>query len=254
MTNAIIIEDESLAAKRLETLIHKYKKEINIIAKLPSIKTAVKWFSQNPQPDLIFMDIHLEDGLSFSIFEQSILTAPVIFTTAFDEYMIKAFKVNSIDYLLKPINLDDLTQSLDKYFQLKSQFSTGGIDFKSIIETIAAKQEQYRTRFLVSKGVNYVSIDVEDISYFYAEDKFAFLVSKDGTQYLIDFTLDKLSNILNPKLFYRINRQFIISTACIENITKYTASKLKLTLMPKTNKDIFVSQDKNTDFKKWLDY
>jgi DNA-binding LytR/AlgR family response regulator len=253
MINAIIIEDETLAAKRLEALILKCKKDIDIIAKLPSIKTAVKWFSQNPQPDLIFMDIHLEDGLSFSIFEQTEVNVPVIFTTAFDEYTIKAFKVNSIDYLLKPINYEDLNQSLDKYFQLKSQYYTSGIDLKSLIESIVSKEDQYRTRFLVSKGRNYVTIDITEVSYFFAEDKFAFLVTRDGSQFIVDLTLDKLSGVLNPKLFYRINRQFIVSASCIENMTKYSANSLKLTLRPLPVKDVFVSKDKYTDFKNWLD-
>jgi DNA-binding LytR/AlgR family response regulator len=254
MIKAIIIEDESLAAKRLETQLIKCEKDISILAKLPSIKSSVKWFAHNPQPDLIFMDIHLEDGLSFSIFEQTTVTAPVIFTTAFDEYTIKAFKVNSIDYLLKPIHLEDLSQSLDKYVRLKSQFSTGAIDIKSIIETLVPKEDQYRTRFLVSKGINYVTVDIADVSYFYAEDKLAFLVSKNGSQYVVDLTLDKLTTLLNPKLFYRINRQFIIAASSIEKMTKYSANKLKLTLKPQTNKDVFVSQDKYTDFKKWLDH
>lgn len=253
MIKAIIIEDESLAAKRLEALIKKCDKDIEIITQLSSVKSAVKWLSHNPQPDLIFMDIHLEDGLSFSIFEQTNITAPVIFTTAFDEYTIKAFKVNSIDYLLKPINSDDLSQSLEKYKKLKAQFSTGGIDIKSIIENFIPKEGPYKNRFLVSEGSNFLTLEINDVAYFFAEDKFAFLVSKAGKHYVIDLTLDKLTGVLNPKLFYRINRQFIISTSCIENMTKYSANKLKLTLKPETDKEVFVSQDKYTDFKKWLD-
>jgi DNA-binding LytR/AlgR family response regulator len=253
MIKAIIVEDESLAAKRLEALIKKCDKDIEIIAQLPSVKSAVKWFSKNQQPDLIFMDIHLEDGLSFSIFEQTNISAPVIFTTAFDEYTIKAFKVNSIDYLLKPINIDDLSSSLEKYNKLKSQFSTGGIDIKSILENFIPKEDQYKNRFLVSEGSNYLTVEIQDVAYFFAEDKFAFLVSKNGKRYIIDLTLDKLTGVLNPKFFYRINRQYIISTPCIENMIKYSANKIKLTLNPKTDKEVFVSQDKYTDFKKWLD-
>lgn len=253
MIKAIIIEDESLAAKRLEALIKKCDKEIEIITQLSSVKAAVKWFSQNPQPDLVFMDIHLEDGLSFSIFEQTNITASVIFTTAFDEYTIKAFKVNSIDYLLKPINSDDLAQSLDKYKRLKTQFSNNGIDIKSIIEKFLPKGDEYKSRFLVSEGSNYLTIEINDVAYFFAEDKFAFLVSKNGKHYVIDLTLDKLSGVLDPRQFYRINRQFIISTSCIASMTKYSANKLKLTLNPESDKEVFVSQDKYTDFKKWLD-
>ncbi len=253
MIKAVIIEDESLAAKRLEALIKKCNKDIEIMSVLSSVKTTVKWFSQNQQPDLIFMDIHLEDGLSFSIFEQCKVTAPVIFTTAFDEYTIKAFKVNSIDYLLKPINMDDLSLSLEKYQRLKTQFSTGSIDIQSILGAFVPKEDQYKSRFLVSEGSNYLTVELQEIAYFFAEDKFAFLVTKKGKRYIIDLTLDKLSGVLNPKAFYRINRQFIITTSCIDNMIKYSANKLKLTLNPPTEKEVFVSQDKYTDFKNWLD-
>ena len=164
MIKAVIIEDESLAAKRLESLVRQCNTEIDVLKHIPSIKEALKWCSQNPQPDLIFMDIHLEDGLSFSLFEQTTITAPVIFTTAFDEYTIKAFKVNSIDYLLKPINADDLKQSLEKFANLRKQFSTAGIDFKSIIDSLMPSTDQYKSRFLVSEGSNLISLDISQLA------------------------------------------------------------------------------------------
>lgn len=253
MFKSIIIEDESLAAKRLESLIKKYDNSIEIIEHISSVKSAVKWLSKNQQPDLIFMDIHLEDGLSFSIFDQVSVTAPIIFTTAFDEYTIKAFKVNSIDYLLKPINFEELSSSLNKFKQLKSHFSTGGVDFKAVVDQILANEKQYKTRFLVTEGSNYITITINEIAYFFAEDKFAFLVDFKGKHYVIDQTLDKLTGLLDPKLFYRINRKFIVSPKCIMNMTKYSANKLKLSLHPAIDQEVFVSQDKYTDFKKWLD-
>ncbi|MCK6611135.1 MAG: LytTR family DNA-binding domain-containing protein [Bacteroidia bacterium] len=250
---ALIIEDESLAAKRLEAMIRKCEPEIEIITHLSSISAAVNWLATNKQPDLFFMDIHLEDGLSFSIFEKADISAPVIFTTAFDEYTIKAFKVNSIDYLLKPINADDLAKSIEKYKKLNAHFSTGGIDFKALLANFIPKEESYKNRFLVSSGSNFHTLEVSEIAYFHAEDKLAYLVTKTGRQFPIDFSLDKLIGLLNPQQFFRINRQFIISSASIQKMTKYAANKIKLQLNPSPEKDVFVSLEKYTDFKKWLD-
>lgn len=253
MLKTVIVEDETLAAKKLEALIKKYDSSIDILAKLSSIKEAVKWFNQNTPPDLIFMDIHLEDGLSFAIFEATSLQVPVIFTTAFDEYTINAFKVNSIDYLLKPINYEDLSRSLDKFYQLKKQFSSNSIDIKSLLDSLIPKESNYKNRFLVNEGNNLIMIDIVEVAYFFAEDKFAFLVTHKGKQYLIDLTLDKLSQLLDPKLFYRVNRQFILSSKSIGTMSKYATNKLRVNLIPASNKEVFVSMDKYTDFKAWLD-
>lgn len=253
MLKTVIVEDETLAAKKLEILIKKYDSSIEILAKLPSIKEAVKWFNQNTAPDLIFMDIHLEDGLSFAIFEATSVHVPVIFTTAFDEYTINAFKVNSIDYLLKPINYEDLSRSLDKFHQLKKQFSSTSIDIKNLLDSLVPKESSYKSRFLINEGNNLLMIDITEVAYFFAEDKFAFLITQKGKQYLIDLTLDKLSQALDPKLFYRVNRQFILSAKSIGSMSKYGTNKLRVNLIPSSNKEVFVSMDKYTDFKAWLD-
>jgi len=253
MLKTVIVEDETLATKKLEALIKKYDPSIEILAKLPSIKEAVKWFNQNTAPDLIFMDIHLEDGLSFAIFEATSIQIPVIFTTAFDEYTINAFKVNSIDYLLKPINYEDLSRSLDKFHQLKRQFSSNAIDIKGLLDSLVPKENNYKSRFLVNEGNNMIMIDISDVACFFAEDKFAFMVTHKGKQYLVDITLDKLSQALDPKLFYRVNRQFILSAKSIGTMSKYGTNKLRVNLIPTSNKEVFVSMDKYTDFKSWLD-
>ena len=253
MLKTVIVEDETLAAKKLETMIKKYDSSIEILAKLPSIKEAVKWFNQNTAPDLIFMDIHLEDGLSFAIFELTSLQAPVIFTTAFDEYTINAFKVNSIDYLLKPINFDDLSRSLDKFYQFKKQFSSSPVDIKNILDSLIPKESSFKTRFLINEGNNLLKIEINEVAYFFAHDKFTFLVTDKGKQHLIDLTLEKLTQVLDPKLFYRVNRQFILSAKSIDSMSKYGTNKLKVSLIPKTNIEVFVSMDKYSNFKIWLD-
>lgn len=253
MLKTVIVEDETLAAKKLEGLIKKYDSSIEVLAKLPSVKESVKWFSQNTAPDLVFMDIHLEDGLSFAIFEVTSMQVPVIFTTAFDEYTINAFKVNSIDYLLKPINFEDLSRSLDKFHHLKKQFSSNSVDIKSLLDSLVPKENNFKNRFLVNEGNNLIMIEINEIAYFFAEDKFAFLVTHKGKQYLIDLTLDKLAQTLDPKLFYRVNRQFILSVKSIGTMSKYGTNKLRVNLIPATSKEVFVSMDKYTDFKSWLD-
>lgn len=251
MLKVVIIEDETLAAKKLESLINKYDESIVIQAKLASIKESVKWFGQHPAPDLVFMDIHLEDGLSFAIFEDITLEVPVVFTTAFDEYMINAFKVNSIDYLLKPINFEDLSRSFAKFGQLKKQFE--GSDLRNLLESIVPAKERYKSRFLLNEGGNLIMVDIKEVAYFFAEDKFTFLVTVSGKQHLVDHTLDRLMQLLDPDSFYRINRQFIVSAASIGVMNKYGTNKLLLNLVPPAGKDVFVSMDKYTGFKEWLD-
>jgi len=253
MLRIAIIEDETLAANKLETLIHKYDEKIVILAKLASVKDSVKWFSQNPAPDLIFMDIHLEDGLSFAIFEIISIQTPVVFTTAFDEYTINAFKVNGIDYLLKPISFDDLSRSFDKYHQLRKQFSMEGSDIQNLLESFVPKAEQYKSRFLINEGNNLITVATSDAAYFFAEDKFTYLVTGKGKQHLIDFTLERLFQLLDPRQFYRINRQFIVSAHAIANLSKHATNKLKVNLDPPSSREVFVSMDRYSDFKKWLD-
>ncbi|UHG89730.1 LytR/AlgR family response regulator transcription factor [Spirosoma oryzicola] len=256
--NVVIIEDENLTAKRLESLLHKYDPTINVLSRLPSVAEAVGWLSQPSHPaiDLVFMDIHLEDDLGFRIFEQANLTTPVVFTTAYDEYMIQAFKVNSIDYLLKPINYDELVAAIEKFKSFKKQFgvtSPPTPDLDTLLSLIGKPREMdYKDRFMITVGNKIRSISTHDIAYFYLEEKIVFLVTKDGLNLPVDYSLDKLTQLLNPRHFFRISRQFLVSLPAIHTIHTFSAGKLKLDLMPKTKQEVFVSGDRVTEFKEWL--
>lgn len=247
---AIIIEDENLTAKRLQSLLHKYDPAIQVLEIIPSVQEAVEWFNTHPEPDIVFMDIHLEDDLAFKIFEQIHLHAPVIFTTAYDEYMIKAFKVNSIDYLLKPINYEELVQSIEKFKNLKKQFANPNME--TLLQFIGTKEPEYKSRFMITVGTRIKSIETEDIAYFYSEEKLTFMVTKEGQQLPIDFSLDKLTSLLNPKDFFRISRQFIVSFESIQSVQAHIKGKLKLELKPACKFEVFVSGDRMSDFKEWL--
>jgi DNA-binding LytR/AlgR family response regulator len=248
--NTIIIEDENLTARRLESLLQKYDPGIQVLAILPSVREAVEWIKSNPSPDLVFMDIHLEDDLAFRIFERIPLQVPVVFTTAYDEYMIQAFKVNSIDYLLKPINYDELAQALDKFKTLKFQFAQPNME--TLLQLIGKKETEYKSRFMITVGTRIRSIETVDIAYFYSEEKLTFMVTKDGHQLPIDFSLEKLATLLNPRDFFRISRQFLVSFSSIQNVQAHLKGKLKLELLPKCKFDVMVSGDRMTDFKEWL--
>ena len=246
----IIIEDENLTAKRLQSLLHKYDPAIEVLAILPSVQDSVAWLQNNEAPDLIFMDIHLEDDLAFRIFDQVQLKVPVIFTTAYDEYMIQAFKVNSIDYLLKPVNYDELVQALEKYKSLHDQFAKP--DMEKLLQLIGKKDPEYKSRFMITVGTKIRSIETHEIAYFYSEDKLTFMVTKEGQSLPIDFSLEKLATLLNPRDFFRISRQFIVSFPSIQNVHTYIKGKLKLDLIPKSKFEVLVTGDRMTEFKEWL--
>jgi two-component system, LytTR family, response regulator LytT len=245
---AIIIEDEKLAADNLQALIHSIDKDIEIIARIESVRNAVKWLSVNTC-DLIFLDIQLSDGNSFTIFEQIEVKTPIIFTTAYDQYAIKAFKQNSIDYLLKPINKDELEISIEKFKELRN--SSHLPDLKLLIESIK-KPVQYQERFLVSAGMKLKTIKAKDVAYFYVKESGVFLCSRENKHYDIDFTLDKLEKILDPDIFFRINRQYIVHIDAIENMVTVSKSRLQLNLNPKATDDIIVSVNNVHDFRMWL--
>ncbi|MHC1708654.1 MAG: LytR/AlgR family response regulator transcription factor [Bacteroidales bacterium] len=247
----IIIEDEQFAANHLEKMILKYDPDIKVLAKLESVAEAVSWFRHNAEPDLIFLDIHLEDDLSFAIFDKVKIKSPIIFTTAYDEYAIRAFKLKSIDYLLKPILQEDLNHSIDKYKEwTKNEQSY--VDVAALYDLISQRTPQYKDRFSITVGLRIKSVETNDIAYFYSEEGITFLVTKDNIHYPIDYSLDYLNELVDPRLFFRINRQFLVSTHSIKNVHLYPKSRLKLDLEPVYTKDIFVSQDKNVKFKEWL--
>jgi len=247
----IIIEDEQLAARRLENMVKTIDPTIEIVAKLESVKESVEWFKTNPQPDLIFLDIHLEDGLSFSIFEQVKVNSPIIFTTAFDEYAIKAFKLKSIDYLLKPIVKDDLEKAIAKFCDWGEKKQM--IDVKELFRLVQGKIPNYRERFSVVVGQKLKSIDVNDINYFFSNSGITFVTMNPKGQYSLDISLDNLMEELDPKQFFRVNRQYVVSLQSIFNIHIFQKSRLKLELNPPVPEGVFVSLDKVVDFKKWVD-
>lgn len=249
----VIIEDEFLTAQRLDSLLNKYDPTIEVMAILPSVAESVKWFKQDNDPDLVFMDIHLEDGQSFSIFESINLDVPVIFTTAYDEYMIKAFKVNSIDYLMKPVNAEELAQAIDKFKRVhgeKNDDEPGSIS--ALLQNLQKKEAEFKERFLISAGSRLKTIEIAEVNYFYSADKITYLVTRDSQRLPIDTSLDKLIGQLNPKEFFRVNRQLIVKFPAIENIHVYPKSKLKIDLQPAMKEDVFVSLDRVAEFKEWL--
>jgi two-component system, LytTR family, response regulator len=246
----LIIEDESLTAQRLEDMLLQYDPSIKVLDILPSVEEAVEWFQGNTSPDLVFMDIHLEDDLAFKIFEQTDVQVPVIFTTAFDEYMIKAFKVNSIDYLLKPVNYEELVKAIEKYKSLTKQFANANIN--TLLEFIGQRDSAYKKRFMIAIGSKLKSIETRDIAYFYAEDKLTFMVNREGQHLPVDFSLGKLETMLDPNDFYRISRQYLVSFTSIQTVYTHFKGRLKLDLKPAAKTEVFVSGDRMTGFKGWL--
>lgn len=246
----VIIEDESLAADRLEDLLLQVAPGTEVLGKIGSVKESVKWLGDH-NPDLIFLDIQLSDGISFSIFEQVELNIPVIVTTAYDQYAIKAFELNSIAYLLKPIRRVELEESLAKYESLRSAYS---IDFEHLLSRIQGREAEYKKRFLVQIGEKIKRIEVADIAYFRIIEKSVFLQTFNGDSYPLDHSLDALVELLDPKVFFRINRRYLVHIDAISGMTAWSRSRVKLQLHPPSDDDeIVVSVERSADFKSWLD-
>lgn len=248
----VIIEDEIPAAEKLELLLNRLDNGVEVLTKIDSVKSAVQWLDDNQDSvDLLFMDIQLLDGKSFDIFQEIKITKPIIFTTAYQEYSLEAFKVNSIDYLLKPITLKSLEAAVNKYLALKEQFSDEGGNDKSIPDIQISSS--YKERFMVKFGDHIRSVPVEEINYFFAEGRNVYLHTKNESKYIIDFTLEELENLLNPNHFYRVNRSFIVQLQSIKDVLVYSNSRLKITTQPESIKEIIVSRDKVGQFKTWFD-
>jgi DNA-binding LytR/AlgR family response regulator len=248
--NCLIIEDEKVAAERLVGLIKKYDPSIDITEIVQSVKNAVLWLNTHQAPDLIFMDIQLADGLSFEIYEQTIVKTPVIFTTAYDEYALKAFKVNSIDYLLKPVDLNELKNAIDKYKENSSPKEIPVQVFDSIMHSLTKK---YKDKFVINVGEHIKVFTAEDIQCFYSMEKYTFLQNISGRDYAVNYSLDQLEDLLDPAQFFRINRKFIVSFSAISDIISYSNSRLKVKLNSNESDDLIVSREKVQDFKKWLE-
>jgi DNA-binding LytR/AlgR family response regulator len=252
--NVLIIEDETLSANRLRDLIRKYDPGIKVVGRLSSVKESIKWLEDvsHVKPDLIFMDLHLEDDLAFKIIDHLNLAIPIIFTTAYSEYALKAFKANSVDYLLKPINSTELASALDKFSRLKSP-SFMAPELAALVSHYQAHIPQaYKERFLASAGNNVFSIKTVDIAYFTIEQKATFLKTFSGQHLSMDSSLDRLGELLDPKAFFRVNRHLIVSHASIQAMHALTSGKLKLELSPSLRDDVFVSGDRMSAFKIWL--
>ena len=249
---SIIIEDEDFAARRLENMIRECDSSIEIVAKLQSVKESVAWLKNNPHPDIIFLDIQLEDDLSFAIFNQVEVQSQIIFTTAFDEYAIRAFKLKSIDYLLKPIIKEELCNAIKKYREMAAPMKQA-IDYSSLFNLITQKSISYKERFSITVGQKIKTFLVPDIAYFYSTEGISFMVLKNKSEYPVDDSLEILSQQLNPKEFFRINRKYLVKIESIANVHIYPKSHLKLELSPLPQEEVFVSIDKVTAFKNWLD-
>lgn len=245
---AVIIEDEKLASDYLHTLLQNHSLNIEVVKIIDNVKDAIQWLSQHTV-DIIFLDIHLGDDTSFSIFEKLQITTPIIFTTAYNEYAIRAFKLNSIDYLLKPIDEEELEAAIQK---LQSRISnTVAFDFQKFMETFQQKAN-YQERFMVVSGQKIKSILIDQVAYFLSEGRYVKLITKTNERYLLDQSLESLENKLDPNLFYRINRQAIVNFHSIQQMIIWSKSRVKLELHPSAGIDIIVSIDKSGEFKKWL--
>ncbi len=248
--NAIIIEDEKLSAEHLTNLLKRIDSSINVIATFDSVKKSVDAFQKGIKAEVVFVDVHLADGLSFEIFAKIQIDTPVIFTTAYDEYAIKAFKLNSVDYLLKPIGAEDLRVAIDKLKKINQQHA-------SIIQDIASAYQnlnkQFKNRFMVKMGDSIVSVKTDDVLHFIAEDGITLLVSISGKRYPVDYTLDQLEELVSPDLFFRINRKVLISINVIQKVSTYFNSRLKINSELLEDESAIVSRERVNEFKAWLD-
>ncbi|MDH7461120.1 LytTR family DNA-binding domain-containing protein [Chitinophagaceae bacterium 26-R-25] len=254
----LIIEDEDLAVKKLQKTLASVDDSAEVVGVTDSINASVKWLQSNPTPDLILMDIELADGQSFEIFERTEVKSTVIFTTSYDEFALKAFKVNSVDYLLKPIQKEDLQSALDKFSKMRAMYNNAGsmtvLNVENLVKELQQKLQpkEYRKRFLVKLGQKLISIETDDISYFYSDGRLNFFKTKDNKRFVVDYTMDELEEMLDPEKYFRISRSFFVSIESIEKIDDYFGNRLILQLTPVVDKESLVSREKVTEFKKWM--
>jgi DNA-binding LytR/AlgR family response regulator len=250
-SKVLIVEDEQLAQEHLQRLLRQIQPDIQVLDCLSTITQSVDWL-QTHQADLIFMDIHLADGLSFSIFEKTSVQTPIIFTTAYDEYALKAFKVNSVDYLLKPIDEDDLCAALEKFAQRSAP--PPAINLEQLLQTMRQPPPNWQERFLVHRGERLMSVLTDQIAYFEGEDRYVYLVKTDGTRYIVDYRLSDLVQLLNPAHFFRLNRSFIAHFSAINGMVAMSKSRIKVDLLPITKRPVIVSTENCQEFKNWLNH
>lgn len=254
----LIVEDEELAVKKLTKTINAVDETAEIVGIADSIRGTIDWLENNPTPDLILMDIELADGQSFEVFNLTKVKSPVIFTTSYDEYALQAFKVNSIDYLLKPVQKEDLEAALNKYKQMKNIYKEedkkSDLSIDHLIKELQQKLQpkEYRKRFLVKHAQKLVSIDIDEIAYFYSDGRLNFFKTTDNKKYVVDYTMDELEDMLDPQKYFRISRSFYISIDSVDQIHDYFGNRLLLHLKPTVDKEALVSREKVTEFKKWM--
>jgi two-component system, LytTR family, response regulator len=250
--NVIIIEDEKPSARRLQRMLNTLQVDTEIM--LHSVEESITWFQNNKHPDLIFLDIQLSDGLSFEIFETIEIKSAIIFTTAYDEYALQAFKLNSIDYLLKPIDDDELEKAVNKYKDRSVEKESVTLDFNDIKKLLVNPiDREYKKRFSIKVGQHLKLINIEDIECFFSENKGTYLHTSEGRNYLLDTTLDNLENELEPQTFFRINRKFFVNINAIKDMVSYTNSRLQIRLNSYNEHDVIVARERVKDFKNWLE-
>ncbi|MCP4521902.1 MAG: response regulator transcription factor [Cytophagales bacterium] len=247
----LIIEDERFSAERLKQQLSSIDKDIIVLDILDSVEKSIDWF-QNNEAELVFLDIHLADTNSFEIFKKVEIKTPIIFTTAYNQYAIQAFKLNSIDYLLKPIDIEELEIAVNKFKEIYQVASPPTVE-TNVLENLLQKKESFKKRFLVKKGAQFKSILSQDIVYFVSEKKLTYLINLEGEKYIIDQSLDELSQVLDPQQFFRINRQMILSIDAIQKIHTFFNGRLKLEIIHQSEDEVFVSRDRVQAFKDWLD-
>jgi DNA-binding LytR/AlgR family response regulator len=254
--DVVLIEDEAVAAEGLVALLARYDPSIRVIERLDSVEDAVVWFAQNPPPRLVLLDVQLADGLCFDIFPQVSIRCPIIFTTAYDQYAIQAFQVTSIDYLLKPIAYADLHRALEKLRLLTApadSLPTPAVDLQQLVQVFQQMQTSYKTRFLARYNDRIQFKSTEEIAFFCADGKFVHLIGLDQRRFLIDYTLEQLEGLLDPRQFFRLSRKYIVRLAAVKEIRTYAGGRLRVLLLPEPLTEVIISRERVAEFKAWLD-
>ena len=246
----LILEDERLAAEGLIGMLMELN--VDVVGILPSVQDAKDWFEQNRVPDLVLSDIHLQDGLSFQLFQELDVEVPIVFITAYDHYAIKAFEVNSIDYLLKPIDKDTLERALEK-FATRNQTPDTSAPYDDLLRLISEKSKNYKSRFLTKAGQRIKAVSIDKVAYFYSQNRLTYLITHEKQRLPLDLTLENLETQLDPERFYRANRQFIVGFQAISELHPHFKGRLKVELNPSCELELVVSSDKTREFKAWLD-
>lgn len=248
--NVLIVEDEARAAAKLKRMLRDLLPDAFIHGAVESVKDAVEWFETNPKPDLIFLDIHLADGHSFEIFEKVEVTTPIIFTTAYDQYAIRAFKVNSVDYLLKPIGADDLRAAIEKYKSRSGQMTSDSVRYRNMAEDLGSR---YKSRFVTRIGEQIQTIETRDVDFGYVWEKGTYLRSKSGKNFPVDYSLEQLEGLLSPDDFFRLNRQYLARYEAVEKMVAYGNGRIRVRLVGLPDEKIILSRERTRDFKEWID-